>query len=109
MRSSDRSRFVAFTLVELLVVIGIIGVLISLLLPSINGARKSAYAVRCASNLHAIGQLVADYTVRSKGYYPASFIYAGQKVENGVQTPDKQTGGVIHWSYVLYPTNPLPS
>jgi prepilin-type N-terminal cleavage/methylation domain-containing protein/prepilin-type processing-associated H-X9-DG protein len=98
-----------FTLVELLVVIGIIGLLVGILLPALNSARRSANTIKCASNLRAIGQLVADYLVRYKGTYPASFIYSGQNISNGVQTPDPQTGGVIHWSYVLFPQNPLPN
>src|SRR4051812_28336789 len=105
----SRSRQLAFTLVELLVVIGTIAVLIGTLLPALGSARRSANAIKCASNLRSIGQLVTEYSARYRGTYPAAFIYAGQRIENGVQTPDKQTGGVIHWSYVLFPRNPLPN
>ncbi len=51
----------AFTLIELLVVIAIIGVLVSLLLPSLRKARTAAYGAICMSNLRQIGVLALSY------------------------------------------------
>ncbi len=65
---SGRSSRHGFTLVELLVVIGIIAVLISILLPSLNKAREQAKAAKCAANLHSIWQAMEIYALNSGGY-----------------------------------------
>jgi prepilin-type N-terminal cleavage/methylation domain-containing protein len=58
----------AFTLVELLVVIGIIALLISILLPSLARARESANNIKCMSNLRSLYQATLLYTNTSKGW-----------------------------------------
>src|SRR4051812_518599 len=62
-----------FTLVELLVVIGIIAVLISILLPAMNKAREAANRTVCMSNLRVWGQSAHMFAVEHKGRFPRAF------------------------------------
>jgi prepilin-type processing-associated H-X9-DG protein/prepilin-type N-terminal cleavage/methylation domain-containing protein len=60
----------AFTLVELLVVIGIIALLIAILLPSLSKARQSAMTLKCAAQMRSLGQAVNLYAGQYKGKIP---------------------------------------
>jgi len=66
---ADKRTYRAFTLVELLVVIGIISVLISILLPALNRAREQANLVACESNLRQIGQMLDTYAAEHNGWF----------------------------------------
>jgi prepilin-type N-terminal cleavage/methylation domain-containing protein/prepilin-type processing-associated H-X9-DG protein len=95
-----RKRGNGFTLVELLVVIGIIALLISILLPALGKAREAAKTIKCASNLHNIGAGMAIYIANFHGMFPASNIYAPDPITN--QTPTSPTNGYLHWSALIF-------
>ena len=58
-----RTRSRAFSLIEVLVVVSIIGLLVAILMPSLGQARASARRAVCQSNLRMIGQGVGFYLV----------------------------------------------
>jgi prepilin-type N-terminal cleavage/methylation domain-containing protein/prepilin-type processing-associated H-X9-DG protein len=65
-----RHRTPGFTLVELLVVIGIVGLLVALLMPALARAREAARTVACASNIRQIGLANFAYAGRHRGHLP---------------------------------------
>ena len=73
----------AFTLVELLVVIGIIAVLISILLPTLSGVREQARSVQCLSNLRSCGQALYLYAQQNKGMFPPMALQSPETLPAG--------------------------
>ena len=67
---TDKKKRSGFTLVELLVVIGIIALLISILLPALNKAQAAAKTIACASNMRQLGQYISMYANDYKGCVP---------------------------------------
>jgi prepilin-type N-terminal cleavage/methylation domain-containing protein/prepilin-type processing-associated H-X9-DG protein len=95
-----------FTLVELLVVIGIIAVLISLLMPALGKVRNQALAVSCANNMRQLYQTALMFSTDHKGSLPSPGVPAEPNTDSGVQnnrwwaSPDwgkaDVTVGVLH-------------
>jgi len=69
-RETRRGCRGGFTLVELLVVIGIIAVLVAILLPALSGARKQAYEVKCTNNMRQLMLAVTMYVAENNQFLP---------------------------------------
>lgn len=92
----------AFTLVELLVVIGIIAILIAILLPTISSANKQAKTTACAASLRSLGQALTGYASENRGHYPWGYYATGASITADVNAgdTDPNAGVYVWWSVI---------
>lgn len=88
-------RHHAFTLIEILVSLAVIGLLASLLLPAVQSARESARRIACTNNISQVGKAVQSYAA-SSGYFPPGVIrWTGW-------SPDKRDDAYVQVEFSLF-------
>jgi prepilin-type N-terminal cleavage/methylation domain-containing protein/prepilin-type processing-associated H-X9-DG protein len=114
-QSSPRRR-AAFSLIEILVVIGIIAILMGLLLAAMEVVRHHAYRTKCASNLRQLGMALSIYANENHGTYPRTLYVPGlpPTFGTGGEAPDPfgqggpQPNDVTASVYLLRRTQRMP-
>src|SRR4051812_25674246 len=96
------ARRAAFTLVELLVVIGIIAVLVGVLLPVLSKVQARGRDLKCQSNIRQILIAIRGYVEENRGCYPYGFYYARANSQNReVQAGGDGSGEFLSWASLI--------
>lgn len=105
MRQRNHHPVTGFTLVELLVVIGIIALLISILLPALSRAREAANRAVCMSNMRQVGSAAQNFAVEHRGHMPpAGSLYSDDGVTRLPPDP-AALGDTAKIKYAYYKIN----
>jgi prepilin-type N-terminal cleavage/methylation domain-containing protein/prepilin-type processing-associated H-X9-DG protein len=98
LHATHRRRTHAFTLVELLVVIGIIAVLIAVLLPVLSGVQARGRDLKCQANVRSIMQAVFNYATDNKGSMPYGFYYNRSDPNSWMEAPENVNSEYHSWA-----------
>ena len=108
--SHKAKRHTAFTIVEMLLVIAIIGLLAALLAPVLGSMFGRTAALQCQTNLRTIGSAYRQYLFENNGTFPP--LRSATRPEplvkeiaelHGLKLSNNAMAGGMHWSIVLYP------
>jgi len=111
MPKSGKNRKSGFTLIELLVVIAVIAVLVSMLLPALQGARAQAKKVVCAIQLKNVGIIWLQYAEDSRDVLPASpnggtWNYIWPELHDAIDKYDTDDGKIFYCTDHVKGKNP---
>jgi prepilin-type processing-associated H-X9-DG protein len=94
-------RAPAFSLLELLVIVGLVALLIALLLPLLSGIAERGRDLKCQTNLRSIMQAVHGYAAENKGAMPWGFVYNRAGPGHFDEAPENVNGEYVSWATLV--------
>ena len=103
MKESDYHERSGFTLVELLVVIGIIAILVSLLLPAVNATREAARTSSCRNNIRQVAHAIINYETSFGRLPSAGLVRENRRPDLALGAFIPNRGQMISWAVLILP------